>query len=197
MEIETGTVVVLRDITEQKETEERKSDFLSVISHELRTPLASIGGSLDLVLDNVVGAINEKQRRYLELAKDSCHKLNFVIDDLLDISKFEKGRMEIHMEPISIIQLVEEVAEKFQPSAMEKDIVIKLEKPSQDAKVYSDYNRLVQVMNNLLSNAIKFTPQQGEIEIRVFLPKVLSPHVGISVKGYRTRNSRGRSRTRI
>ncbi|MCI0415868.1 response regulator [bacterium] len=179
---QTGTVVVLRDITEMKETEERKSDFLSVISHELRTPLASIGGSLDLVLDNVVGAINEKQRRYLELAKDSCQKLNVVIDDLLDISKFEKGKMEIHMEPISIIQLVEEVAEKFQPSAMEKDIVIKLEKPSQDAKVYSDYNRLVQVMNNLLSNAIKFTPQQGEIEIRVFLPKVLSPHVGISVK---------------
>jgi diguanylate cyclase (GGDEF)-like protein/PAS domain S-box-containing protein len=179
---QTGTVVVLRDITEQKETEERKSDFLSVISHELRTPLASIGGSLDLVLDKVVGAINEKQRRYLELAKDSCQKLNFVIDDLLDISKFEKGRMEIHMEPISIIQLVEEVAEKFQPSAMEKDIVIKLEKPSQELKVYADYNRLVQVMNNLLSNAIKFTAAQGEIEIRVFLPKVLSPHVGVSVK---------------
>ena len=179
---QSGTVVVLRDITEQKETEERKNDFLSVISHELRTPLASIGGSLDLVLDNVVGAINEKQRRYLELAKDSCQKLNVVIDDLLDISKFEKGRMEIHMEPISIVQLVEEVAEKFQPSAMEKDIVIKLEKPAQDARVYSDYNRLVQVMNNLLSNAIKFTPSQGEIEIRVFLPKVLSPHVGVSVK---------------
>ena len=179
---QTGTVVVLRDITEQKETEERKNDFLSVISHELRTPLASIGGSLDLVLDHVVGAINDKPRRYLELAKDSCHKLNIVIDDLLDISKFEKGKMEIRMEPISIIQLVEEVAEKFQPSAMEKDILIKLEKPSQDAKVYSDYNRLVQVMNNLLSNAIKFTPEQGEIEIRVFLPKVLSPHVGVSVK---------------
>jgi diguanylate cyclase (GGDEF)-like protein/PAS domain S-box-containing protein len=179
---QTGTVVVLRDITEQKETEERKNDFLSVISHELRTPLASIGGSLDLVLDSVVGAINEKQRRYLELAKDSCQKLNFVIDDLLDISKFEKGRMEIHMEPISIIQLVEEVAEKFQPSAMEKDIIIRLEKPAQDAHVYGDYNRLVQVMNNLLSNAIKFTTPHGEIEIRVFLPKVLSPHVGVSVK---------------
>jgi len=179
---QTGTVVVLRDITEQKEAEERKNDFLSVISHELRTPLASIGGSLDLVLDHVVGAINEKQRRYLELAKDSCQKLNFVIDDLLDISKFEKGRMEIRMEPISIIQLVEEVADKFQPSAMEKDIIIKLEKPSQDAKVYADYNRLVQVMNNLLSNAIKFTAAQGEIEIRVFLPKVLSPHIGVSVK---------------
>ena len=179
---QTGTVVVLRDITDQKEMEERKSDFLSVISHELRTPLASIGGSLDLVLDNVVGAINEKQRRYLELAKDSCHKLNIVIDDLLDISKFEKGRMEIHMEPISITQLVEEVAEKFQLSAIEKDIVIKIEKPAQDAKVFGDYNRLVQVMNNLLSNAIKFTPPHGEIEIRIFLPRVLSPHVGISVK---------------
>ena len=88
------------------------------------------------------------------------------------------------MEPISLIQLVEEVAEKFQPSAMEKDILIKLEKPAQDAKGLLKLDRLVQVMNNLLSNAIKFTPQQGEIEIRVFLPKVLSPHVGVSVKEY-------------
>ena len=179
---QTGTVVVLRDITEQKETEERKSDFLSIISHELRTPLASIGGSLDLVLDSVVGQINEKQRRYLELAKDSCKKLNVVIDDLLDISKFEKGKMEIHMEPISIVKLVEEVAEKFQPPAPEKEIVLKLEKPSQDIHIYADYIRLVQVMNNLLSNAIKFTPVQSEIEIRIFTPKVVSPHVGISVK---------------
>ncbi|HEY4492646.1 MAG TPA: response regulator, partial [Acidobacteriota bacterium] len=77
---QTGMVVVLRDITEQKEMEERKNDFLSVISHELRTPLASIGGSIDLVLEGVVGQINDKQKRYLELAKDSCQKLNVVID---------------------------------------------------------------------------------------------------------------------
>ncbi len=177
-----GTVVVLRDITEQKEMEERKNDFLSIISHELRTPLASIGGSLDLVLENVVGQINEKQRRYLELAKNSCQKLNVVIDDLLDISKFEKGRMEMAMEPTSIFKLVDEVAEKFQASAMEKQIVVKLEMPAQDVRIYGDYNRLVQVMNNLLSNAIKFTPEQGEIEIRVFTPKVMSPHIGVSVK---------------
>lgn len=180
--VQTGTVVVLRDITEQKEIEERKNDFLSVISHELRTPLASIGGSLDLVLDQVVGQINEKQRRYLDLAKDSCQKLNIVIDDLLDLSKFEKGRMEIHMESISIVELVQEVAEKFQPAAIEKEIVIRLEKPGQDIRIYGDYNRLVQVMNNLMSNALKFTPQQGEIEMRVFTPKVMSPHVGVSVK---------------
>ena len=178
----TGTVVVLRDITEQKELEERKNDFLSIISHELRTPLASIGGSLDLVLENVVGQINEKQQRYLELAKNSCQKLNLVIDDLLDISKFEKGKMQMAMDPISIVQLVDEVAEKFQPSAMEKQIILKLEKPAQDVRIYGDYNRLVQVMNNLLSNAIKFTPQQGEIEIRIFTPKVMSPHIGVSVK---------------
>ncbi len=135
---QTGTVVVLRDITEQKEMEERKSDFLSIISHELRTPLASIGGSLDLVLDKVVGEVNEKQQRYLELAKDSCKKLNLVIDDLLDISKFEKGKMEIRMERISILQLVEEVTDKFQPYAMEKEILLKLEKPAEDIKIYGD-----------------------------------------------------------
>lgn len=178
----TGTVVVLRDITEQKESEERKNEFLSVISHELRTPLASIGGSLDLVLKNVVGQINQKQKRYLELARDSCQKLNVVIDDLLDLSKFEKGKMEIHMEPISIVKLVTEVTDKFQPVVMEKQIVLRLNRPPQDITIYGDYNRLMQVMNNLLSNAIKFTPTGGEIEVEIFIPKVTPPHIGVSVR---------------
>lgn len=178
----TGTLVVLRDISEQKTQEERKSEFLSVISHELRTPLASIGGSVDLVLKNVLGQISDKQRRYLELAKDSCEKLNLVIDDLLDLSKFERGKMEIIMEPISLMNLVEEVVLKFQPFAMEKEITIKLDRVDRETSIYGDLNRLVQVMNNLLSNAIKFTPPAGEIEIGVFLPNGMPPHIGVSVK---------------
>jgi diguanylate cyclase (GGDEF)-like protein/PAS domain S-box-containing protein len=178
----TGTLVVLRDISDQKSLEERKSEFLSVISHELRTPLASIGGSVDLVLKNVLGQITEKQRRYLELAKDSCQKLNLVIDDLLDLSKFERGKMEIIMEPITVMKLVEEVALKFQPFAMEKEIIMRIKRTDQDTAIYGDFNRLVQVMNNLLSNAIKFTPAGGEIQISVFVPNVNPSHVGVSVK---------------
>ena len=90
--------------------------------------------------------------------------------------------MEISMEPLSILQLVEEVTEKFQAAAMEKNILLRPLKPAQDTRIYGDYNRLVQVLNNLLSNAIKFTPRGGEIELRVFTPRVMSPHIGISVK---------------
>lgn len=177
-----GVVVVLRDITEQKESEERKNEFFSAVSHELRTPLASIGGSLDLVIKNVVGQINDKQRRYLELAKDSCDKLNMVIDDLLDLSKFERGRMEINLEPISIGKLIEEVTEKFQAVAMEKQINLHLKQSAEDISIFGDDNRLVQVMNNLLSNALKFTPTGGEIEVEMFAPRMSPPHIGVSVK---------------
>src|SRR5262249_52163297 len=177
-----GTVVVLRDITEQKESEERKDDFFSLVSHELRTPLASIGGSIDLVLKNVVGMINEKQRRYLELAHDSCEKLNLVIDDLLDLSKFEKGKMDIYLESISLLHLIEEVTEKFQASAMEKQIILKLQKPEFDITICGDYNRLVQVMNNLLSNALKFTSSGGLVEVEIFVPQITPPHIGVSVR---------------
>ncbi|PWT88433.1 MAG: hypothetical protein C5B54_10660 [Acidobacteria bacterium] len=179
---QTGTVVVLRDISDQKQQEEKRNEFLSVISHELRTPLASIGGSLDLVLKNVVGSINEKQRRYLELARDSCQKLNVVIDDLLDLTKFEKGKMEIRMEPISLLKLVKEATDKFQASAIEKQIQLKFTKPDQEVSIYGDYNRLIQVMNNLLSNAIKFTPEGGEIEVEIFIPRVAPSHIGVSVR---------------
>src|SRR5213076_2748783 len=120
----------------------RKSEFFSMVSHELRTPLASIGGSLDLVLKNVIGALNEKQRRYLDLAKDSCDKLNHVIDDLLDLSKFEKGKMDIELGQISLGQLAAEVVEKFQPVAMEKELLLNLKAPKADISVYADYNRL-------------------------------------------------------
>ncbi|HEY4492532.1 MAG TPA: response regulator, partial [Acidobacteriota bacterium] len=72
--------------------------------------------------------------------------------------------------------------EKFQAAAVEKSILLRLLKPPQDTRIYGDYNRLVQVMNNLMSNAIKFTARGGEIEVRIFTPKVLSPHIGISVK---------------
>lgn len=179
---QTGTVVVLRDITEQKENEERKNEFFSVISHELRTPLASIGGSLDLVVKNVVGTINDKQRRYLELAKDSCEKLNVVIDDLLDLSKFERGKMEIMLEPMSLVKLIDEVTEKFQAVAMEKQITLKMKKIAENITIYGDENRLIQVMNNLLSNALKFTPTGGEVEVELFAPRISPPHIGVSVR---------------
>ncbi|HSE40696.1 MAG TPA: response regulator, partial [Acidobacteriota bacterium] len=180
--IQIGTFVLMRDVTDEKTQEDRRNEFLSVISHELRTPLASIRGSLDLVFKEVLGPLGEKQRRYLELARTSCEKLNTVIGDLLDLSKFEKGRMEIKLGPVLLNRIVDEVVERFQPYAMEKGASIRFSHPDAEAQVYGDGNRLIQVLNNLISNGVKYTPPGGRIEVELFVPAIMPPQVGVSVK---------------
>lgn len=177
-----GIFIIMRDVTDQRAQEERRNEFLSVISHELRTPLASIRGSLDLVFKEVLGPLAEKQRRYLDLARTSCEKLNTVIGDLLDLSKFEKGRMEIKLGPVMLNRIVDEVVERFQPYAMEKGASIRFSHPESEAQVYGDGNRLIQVLNNLMSNAVKYTPPGGKIEVELFVPAIMPPQVGVSVK---------------
>ncbi len=162
----SGVVVVLRDITEQKQLEERKEEFVSIISHELRTPLTAISGALDLVLNNFAGDVNDKQRRYLSLAKDSGEKLNGIVDDLLDLSKFARGKMRMSFEMVHLAELMQAAADRYTPVAAGKGVQIDVRMPEGPApKVLADPSRLGQVLNNLLTNAIKFTPQNGRVEL--------------------------------
>jgi PAS domain S-box-containing protein len=176
-----GVVVVLRDITEAKELDRRKEEFVSVVSHELRTPLTSVTGALDIVLKEYVGQVSEKQRRYLQMARDSCAKLNVVIDDVLDVARSERGRMPMRFRPLSLDELSAEIVERYRAAAEAKDIGLQLTLEGEDIRIVGDPDRLTQVLNNLLSNAIKFTPSRGYIDVAVFGPSVASSHVGVSV----------------
>ncbi|MFZ5471694.1 MAG: response regulator, partial [Myxococcota bacterium] len=158
-----GVVVVLRDITEQKQLEERKEEFVSMISHELRTPLTSISGALDLVLNHLAGDINEKQQRFLDMAKESTEKLNAIVDDLLDLSKLAKGRMRMNFELTRLDEVVSRAIERYGPALQEKRIEVKSDLPASSIRVLADPNRLGQVLNNLLTNAVKFTPEGGAV----------------------------------
>jgi DNA-binding response OmpR family regulator/signal transduction histidine kinase len=176
-----GVAVVLRDITEEKTLEQRKQDFLSVVSHELRTPLTSIGGALDLLLHRFPGEINEKQERYLQLAKGSCDKLNLIIDELLDLTRFEKGKMRLQMARLDLVALVREASENYQAAAQEKQVRLWVEIAGPTRWIYGDRNRLHQVLNNLLSNALKFTGSGGEVRVEVFSSPAMPEIVGVSV----------------
>jgi diguanylate cyclase (GGDEF)-like protein len=162
-----GVVVVLRDITEQKELEDRKEEFISIISHELRTPLTSISGALDLVLNFFTQGINDKQQRYLMMAKDSTDKLNAVVDDLLDLSKFAKGRMRMNFEVCHLDELLRRSLEKYGPAFAEKRIRLAPMVATSPLRTLADPNRLNQVLNNLLSNAVKFTHPEGEVRVEL------------------------------
>ncbi len=170
----SGVVVVLRDITDQKLLEARKEEFVSIVSHELRTPLTAVSGALDLVLNNIAGDISEKQRRFLEMAKDSTDKLNAMVDDLLDLSKFARGKLRMSFEVIYLDELVRAAAERYAAAVQEKRLALELKLPPSPVKVVGDPTRLSQVLNNLLTNAVKFCSEGGRIELDLHRPD----HVG-------------------
>ena len=176
-----GVVVVLRDMTEAKELARRQSEFVSVVSHELRTPLTSITGALDIVLSDYAGRLVDKQRRYLQMARDSCTRLNMIVDDLLDVARSESGRMPMQLSPLLLDELGREVVMRFQSAAMTKRVDLRVITDDQGIRIVGDADRLTQVLNNLLSNAIKFTPTDGFIEVEIFGPSVAANHVGVSV----------------
>ncbi|HZN95831.1 MAG TPA: response regulator, partial [Myxococcales bacterium] len=176
-----GICVVLRDITEQKQLEERKEEFVSIVSHELRTPLTSISGALDLVLNFLTGEVNEKQARYLAMAKESTDKLNAIVDDLLDLTKLAKGRMRMHFELISLDELLAKAVEKYGPAFADKQIKVATALPVSPLRVLADPNRLNQVLNNLLTNAQKFTPDGGQIRVELGSSEDVPGHAVISI----------------
>jgi PAS domain S-box-containing protein len=175
-----GTVVVLRDITERKALDQRKEEFVSIVSHELRTPLTSISGALDIVLKQYVGGLTDKQARYIEMARDSCTKLNAIVDDLLDVAKVERGKLSMKMGALDLVRLTREAVERFRPAGEQKQIVMAVQ-AAEEVRIVGDADRLTQVLNNLLSNAVKFTPEGGRIQAEVFGPETSRTHVGLAV----------------
>jgi two-component system sensor histidine kinase/response regulator len=163
---------VAKDISEKKRFERRlkeldrlKSDFVSNVSHELRTPLTAIKGSVDNMLDGLTGSLNEKQARYLTRIKSNTDRLSRLINDLLDLSRIESGRVEVRSTTLTLTALAEEVAEHLKSLAAEK--LIRIEVPSADPKVtvWADRDKVTQVLMNLIGNAVKFTPQNGKVTV--------------------------------
>src|SRR5262249_62110562 len=158
-----GVVVVLRDITEQKELEQRKEDFVSVVSHELRTPLTSIAGALDIVLAQALGGLSEKQRTYLQLARESCTRLHVMVNDLLDAARFERGKMSMQFEPLSLDQLALECVERFRATADAKRIAMsfRADRGARGIRIVGGADRRTQGVDHPRSKAHKCTAEPG------------------------------------
>lgn len=163
-----GILTVMRDVTEQKQAENRREEFVHIIGHELRSPLTSIGGVMDLLSKQVLGELNARQREYVDMAKDSCVKINHILNDLLDLAKFEKGKMPLALTPVNLEQVVGDSVRRFEPVAIEKGVDLRFECLLEGLYCQADPDRLGQVMNNLLSNAFKFTPADGLVRVSVF-----------------------------
>lgn len=160
-----GRLAVIRDVTRERELERMKSDFLSIVSHELRTPLTSIKMFTNNLLDGVEGELNEGQRDTLARVARNLERLSRLINDLLDLSKLEAGKMEIRLAPVNVQRALTSIVEIFSPGAASKKIALDVSVPGGLPVLWADPDRLDQVMTNLLGNALKFTPEGGRITV--------------------------------
>ncbi|MEE9566394.1 MAG: HAMP domain-containing sensor histidine kinase, partial [Desulfobacteria bacterium] len=143
-----------------------KSEFLANMSHELRTPLNAILGYTELILDKIYGEVPEKIQEVLErLEKNGSHLLN-LINDVLDLSKIEAGRLSLSLSEYSMTEVVQTVFTSIEALAAEKKLELKVIVPKDLTTGKGDEQRLAQVLLNLLGNAIKFT-EQGEVNVEM------------------------------
>jgi PAS domain S-box-containing protein len=180
---------IIRDISERRQTEDRlremqetytrelelrnreveqanqlKSEFLASMSHELRTPLHTIIGFTELLTEELEGPLNPKQQRFMNhIHTDSLHLLS-LINDILDISKIESGRIQLRRESFEIAGVLEETLSSVRPQAAAKSIVISTS-VAIPAPIFADRLRVKQILFNLLSNALKFTPEGGKVQV--------------------------------
>lgn len=145
--------------------ERLKSEFISIVSHELRTPLTSIKNSLDILMSGRCGEITPASEKFLAMAMRNVQRLSGIINDLLDLSKIEAGKMDFHFAPTNINTVINYVKSALSEVAKTKGLNLVTEEYQKIPDITADSRRLEQVLTNLVSNAIKFTPEGKTITI--------------------------------
>lgn len=158
-ELQSTNEQLQRQIEERQRAESLKDDFISTVSHELRTPLAITKEGINLLLDGIPGKINEQQLKVLNTARGNISRLERIINDLLDMSKIEAGKMEIVRERLDLRDTLAQAVAVFRETAAVKGLSLKLEVPDEPLVTYADAGRILQVLTNLVGNALKFTPR--------------------------------------
>jgi PAS domain S-box-containing protein len=159
-------VAVVRDISREAEVERLKNEFISTVSHELRTPMTSIKGYTDLLVSERMGELSEQQRHFVGVIKNNADRLTALVNDILDISRIETGRLKLQMEPLDLCALIEGVVDNFEGQMVEKSLQLTLDLPTSLPPVRGDKDRVIQILENLTSNAWKYTPEGGKVTIQ-------------------------------
>jgi len=173
-----GGVHIMTDITKEKDIDKMKTELISNVSHELRTPLSTIKEGISLMYEGTLGSLHPDQKHMLATVKNNIDRLARLINDLLDISKIEAGKMELRKSSVNIASLLEEVFSSFQNQAKTKETKLIISVNKDIHSIYIDRDRIYQVMTNLIANSIKFTPAGGRITVAT---KDMENEVEISV----------------
>jgi PAS domain S-box-containing protein len=178
-----GFAKITRDLTERMETQQKvidntrrlaevetlsraKSQFLASMSHELRTPLNAIGGYTELIEMGLGGTVSEQQREYLGRIRGSQQHLLRIINDLLNYSRIESGKLTYEKEPVSLPSVIETVTGMIEPQTATKGLALSVPRSADQVVAIGDRLKIEQIVLNLLSNAVKFTPAGGRVTVR-------------------------------
>lgn len=161
-----GATVLLQDVTRLRRFDELKTDLVSTVAHELRTPLTSLHMAIHLCLDETVGELNAKQGDLLYAAREDCQRLQTMVDDLLDLSRIQSGRVEMKRQRVSCRSMLESAVNAHQATADENGITLTIDPlDSTDETINADPERIELVLTNLISNAIRHTSRGGQITL--------------------------------
>jgi PAS domain S-box-containing protein len=160
-----GTVSAFRDVTAEVEAERAKTEFVSTVSHELRTPMTSIKGYVELLLMGAVGVLTEVQRNFLSVVDVNVDRLTILVDDLLDISRIESGRVAISPRVMCIEEVIEQVVVTMRARAADQGLTLQSTAPDTLPRVIADPDRVAQILTNLMANACNYTPPGGDVTV--------------------------------
>jgi PAS domain S-box-containing protein len=159
-----GAVVVFRDVTQRREVDRMKSEFVSIVSHELRTPVTAIHGSLGLLAGGAMGELSPSAQRMVDIALVSSDRLGRLINEILDIERIESGMLSMELGIHPCRELVESAVSQVQVLAQEAGVRVSI--GATEGQAYADADRVVQTLLNLLGNAIKFSNSGGYVSVR-------------------------------
>lgn len=160
-----GVAILLQDVTRLMRFDELKSNLVATVAHEFRTPLTSLRMALHLCVEQVVGPLTEKQADLLYVARQDTERLQQIVDDLLDLSRIQSGRIELHQRPVDAASIARDAAQAFRAPAEAKGIELRLELLPSLGTVIADPERIDLAFANLVGNAVKYTPAGGRVAI--------------------------------
>lgn len=160
-----GVIVVLRNITHERQLDKLKDEFVSIASHELRTPMTAIKGLISMIFEGDYGQINPELKEPLSDISTSTQRLIELVNDMLDVSRIEGGRVKYVLGNVKASEIIKEVLELMHPVAVQKGIELRFEQVNGNEVIQSDPNKVKQILSNLVGNSLKFT-DRGFIEIK-------------------------------
>lgn len=161
----SGAVWTYKDITKQNEIDEMKTDFVSMVSHQLKTPVAQIKGYISNMLDGLTGHVNKKQQEYLEDMMHVADQNSQLIDDLLNVSRIERGVIKIETKDISVNALINDVISPLERVAKIKGVDLVVSPLTKDVSIEADEGKVLESVRNIVDNAIKFTPKGKKVTL--------------------------------